>query len=145
MSSVQDYAFLFPVEMEALPRWDCVTLEIAKKIFLPYSETIRHLSGYVNNLNTESNKRLNAFLCDGRNFVNIIAFLTSIVENSQSKFKELVNSLINQELQDWNCYYEPLWVLWKRYLQDILDALELYQRTEREERIKNFLASYMNP
>ena len=48
----------------------------------------------------------------------------------------------NKELLEINCYNEDHWILWRRYLQDALDVLAMWERDGTKERLERILEAF---
>jgi hypothetical protein len=68
----------------------------------------------------ETRKRLGRYLYPAGSFDNLMLFLRCTVRGKDCK--EMLEFL-NQSFERSNPYNEPLWVLWGRFLTDVLDAL----------------------
>lgn len=139
MSDIDMFSWLFGSEADEVIRWDCIDINAARGIFLPYSNSIIRLLKFTSATTQDKHIDLEQFFCDGRKLSNILCFLSAILHDNETIFNTEVVPLINAELQDWNCYDDPPWVLWKHYLQDILDTLMLWERTMADDRMQCYL------
>lgn len=129
MLKLEVFSQLVGSEMAEVVCWDNINLSTAREIFLPYSESILGLLEFTATTGQDKYIDLERFFCDGRNFSNMLCFLSAIIQDNEKGFYRKAIPLINAELHDWNCYDDPPWILWKHYLQDILDAIMLWKKT----------------
>lgn len=131
---VDEFSQLFGNETTEVVCWDNMSLSVARQIFRPYSGSIVGLLEFTAATGVDKYIDLERFFCDGRKFSNMLCFLSAIVQDNEKGFYSEAVPLINAELQDWNCYDDPPWVLWKHYLQDVLDTLMLWEKTAANSR-----------
>lgn len=139
MLKVDGFSPLLGSKTAEIVCWDNISLDTAREIFLPYSDSIFGLLEFTAAAGQDKHVNLERFFCDGRKLSNMLCFLSAIVQDNEKVFNNEALPLINAELQDWNCYDDPPWVLWKHYLQDILDALMLWKRTVTDDRMQCYL------
>ena len=144
MLKLDIFSQLVGTETAEIVCWDNINLSAAREIFLPYLDSIVGLLKFTAVIGQDKYVDSERFFCDGRKLSNMLCFLSAIVQNSESIFNTEALPLINAELQDWNCYDDPPWVLWKHYLQDILDALMLWKKTAADDRTQCYLYNFLN-
>ncbi len=144
MLKIDGFSQLFDSKTASFICWDNISLSAAREIFLPYSESIIDLLEFIAVAGQDKYVNLERFFCDGRKLSNMLCFLSAIVQDDEKVFNSEAVLLINAELQDWNCYDDPPWVLWKHYLQDVLDALMLWERTAADRRMQYYLCNCLD-
>lgn len=125
----KNYELLFSKEEIEIVRWDKMDCEALVAIFR--NEQIRRaaesLVSYVEQYSETDNmkKKLGRYLYPAGRFDNMMLFLRCAV---QEEGRVEMLDLLNQNVAQSNPYNEPLWVLWGRFLTDVLDALRQWTR-----------------
>ena len=111
MLKLDIFSQLVGTETAEVVCWDNINLDTAREIFLPHSDSIFGLLEFTAAAGQDKHVNLERFFCDGRKLSNMLCFL-SPCSNNEKVFNNEALPLINAELQDWNCYDDPPWVLW---------------------------------
>lgn len=135
------YEMLFRKEEIEIVRWDKMDCEVLAAIFR--NEQIRRVAeSLVSHVEQYSEKddmrkKLSRYLYPAGRFDDMMSFLRCIVREESC---EAMLTLLNQNFTQSNPYNEPLWVLWGRFLIDVLDALRQWNccRDKVMERIPSF-------
>ena len=118
------YESHFSKEEIEIVRWDQMDCEALVTIFR--NEQIRQaaesLVSYVEQYSEtdDMKKKLGRYLYPAGRFDNMMLFLRCAVQ--AEGYVEMLD-ILNQNLAQANPYNEPLWVLWGRFITDVLDAL----------------------
>ncbi len=118
------YESHFSKEEIEIVRWDQMDCEALVTIFR--NEQIRQaaesLVSYVEQYSEtdDMKKKLGRYLYPAGRFDNMMLFLRCAVQ--EEGYVGMLD-LLNQNLAQSNPYNEPLWVLWGRFITDVLDVL----------------------
>lgn len=118
------YEALFRKEEIEIVRWDKMDCEALVAMFR--NEQIRKaaesLVSYVeqDSESDDMKEKLGRYLYPAGRFDNMMLFLRCAV---QEVGRVEMLALLNKNVAQSNPYNEPLWVLWGRFLTDVLDAL----------------------
>ena len=121
---LKSYELFFRKEAIELVRWDEIDREALVAMF--HNEKIRRaaesLVSYVEQYSETDNmkKKLARYLYPAGRFDNVMLFLRCAVQEEGCVG---MIDLLNQNFAQSNPYDEPLWVLWGRFLTDVLDVL----------------------
>jgi hypothetical protein len=135
MSDIQEFNYLVPYEVIEIKRWDRLELQSAKELFLQYTDSIKTLLEIANGLEQKEFLTLERYLCYGRKLANMLRFLKTVFDGNQESYTNIVIPVIEAELQNLNGYDEPAWILWKRYLQNVLDVLRRWDNAAKDQRL----------
>ncbi|MBP2660853.1 MAG: hypothetical protein H6Q69_3885 [Firmicutes bacterium] len=125
---LKSYEPYFHKERVEITRWDSIDDNVIRYMF--YQEPLRSAAesfvSYFGNVfeGDERYKKIGRFFYPAGNFDAMLSFLRYAV--SQKDCNTEIICLTRIFAQD-NCYNEPSWILWGRFLNDVLDMLKQWK------------------